>query len=180
MIHETRTRYRTLIGIALTFEAVSLLVSRRNLFLDDLTLVALAFAASMVGRAVAYLTVFEWLRAPFTCVAEHSSGAGEEVEPRTDRGPVIAVIGSLLSCPVCSGVWAALMLTAVYAFVPSMGRTMIYVLGAGGLAQIISRLAELLEWQTRLSWEKTGAMNRRNKAVNARIQNDRLVRQKTP
>ena len=158
-----KTRTLTLIGIAITFELVSLGISRRGLSLDGLTLVSLAFAASMAGRAVAYLTVFEWLREPFTKIAVHSSGVGESVEPRDDHGPAVAVIGSLISCPVCAGVWSAALLLTVYAFEPALGRTMIYILGAGGLAQIVTRLVELLEWQGRHTWEQTGFMNRLNK-----------------
>src|SRR5512135_2110037 len=67
--------------------------------------VMLVFAGSLIGRSVSLLAIGEWLRWPFVKVVPHSSGAGEDTEPKYSdwRRP----IGILLSCPICAGTWGA-------------------------------------------------------------------------
>lgn len=159
-----KTRYATLIILPCILEGILFVAA--HLFSVSFTttdLIALAVASSLAGRAIAYLTVFEWLRAPFTQVVSHSSGTGESVEPGP-YGGVRRVIGELLSCPICSGMWAAAMLTLFFAVDPVGGRLLIYVMAAASVGSILTRLVELLEWQKCLAWERTGQLNRQNKA----------------
>ncbi|HMN10962.1 MAG TPA: DUF1360 domain-containing protein [Bellilinea sp.] len=149
----------TLFLFVIIFEVILWVTSRQSFVPDPLLLVALAFASSLAGRAVAYMTVFEWLRAPFTEITKHSSGVGESVEPRKDRGRIIEVIGTWMCCPVCAGTWAALLLHTLYIFYPEWGQTTIYVLAAAGAGSILTRYVEAREWEGRLAWERTGFMN---------------------
>lgn len=156
-------RFATLIAFGLAFEALVTAASHQALAIPGpLLLVSLGFAASLGGRALAYLTIFEWLRFPFTRIEAHSSGTGESVEPKLEN-PVIGVIGSWLSCPVCAGTWAALLLYAVWSIWPTEGQTLIYVLGAASFGSLVTRTVEAIEWGSRLLWETTGHWNRRNK-----------------
>lgn len=155
-------RFATLFAFCVIFEGLIQAISRKGLVMPDpLLLVALAFGASLGGRALAYLAIFEWLRAPFTKVVRHSSGAGESVEPK-DKNPIIGVIGAWMSCPVCAGTWAALMMYSAWVLFPVMGRNLIYVMGAASFGSLVTRTVEALEWGGRLTWELTGHWNRRN------------------
>lgn len=153
-------------------EGVLFAISR---FRPDLTLspfewVLLALAVSILGPAVAYMTVGEWLRFPVAKVVNHSCGVGQDTEPKFSSdgdepwycGPLHA-LGELVTCPICASVWMGLLLLSIYAVNGELGRITIYVFAATGISRILIRLAELLEWEKNLAWEKTGYWNRRNK-----------------
>jgi hypothetical protein len=160
-------RFLTLIVFGMLFEGVVFLVFHQHVpDVSWLLLVSLGLAASFGGRAVAYMTIFEWLRHPFTEVVTHSSGTGESVEAKGDD-PVIGVIGSWMSCPLCAGTWVALGLFTIFTIVPTIGSAMIYILGAASFAALTTRFHEKVEWESRLAWENTGYMNRLNKAQEA-------------
>jgi len=164
-------RFATLISFAIVFELLSFTGSHvfRSPDWTPLLFIAFAFASSLVGRALAYLTIFEWLRFPFTKVVKHSSGAGEDVHslPADIKSPawkiIRQVVGDWISCPICAGTWGALGLAVFYSFDPSMGKFLIYVLGGAGFAMLISRLAELIEWSCHAAHEMAGKLNRQNK-----------------
>ena len=161
----------TLVTFAVIFEMLSLTGSHvfRSPDWTPLLFVAYAFATSLVGRALAYFTIFEFVRFWFTKVVSHSSGVGEDVNPipANQRSPVLhivrEVIGVWICCPICSGVWGALGLALMYTVDPTGGRFIIFVLGAGGFAMILTRLAETIEWASRYLHEMTGHWNRVNK-----------------
>ena len=160
----------TLVLFVVLFEALSFVA---KLFgspeLTPFLWLALASAASMGGRAIAYYGVFSWAREPFCKVTDHSAGVGESVEPRTDKGDIIYTIGTWMSCPLCAGTWVALGLYLVYAMLPSFGIVMIYVIGAAGLATLFTRWVEKIEWEGRLAWEEAGRENRVNKMFNHKV-----------
>jgi len=130
---------------------------------DPVFLIFLIPAASFGGRAVSYMGVFEWLRAPFTVVVPHSSGVGETVEPKDSNNIIVCVLGELIACPLCAGTWVAAALSVVYAVDSDFGRALVFIIGCAGVASILTRLAELIEWRGRLAWEDTATANRRNK-----------------
>jgi hypothetical protein len=164
-------RYISLIFLDITFgETLTILTHLKQVQLDWLLLVALIGASSLAGRALAYMGIFEWVRAPFTKVVPHSSGAGEDVEPGDHTG-LRRVIAELLSCPICAGTWSALGLMCIYILMPATGRVLIFTLGAAGYGGVLSWLSESLEWTKHLARETTGAFNRYNKSQSA---NDRI------
>jgi len=158
---ETQRRI-TLAILFSIFEGLVILVGRlRPVMLTPFLWVLLALAASLGGAGVAYLAIGEWIRWPLVKVVQHSSGTGEDTEPKYEgwrQAP-----GILLSCPICAGAWVAMGLFAIYSFFHQIGLDMIYVMSAGGSVRLIVRLAELLEWQKHLAWEETGYWNRLNK-----------------
>ena len=174
MDKNTKIRFATLVAFAALFEiAITLAVKfGASPQWTPQILISLAVGASLGGRAIAYLTIFEWLRYPFTEVIPHSSGAGESVEPFKDRGPIVEVIGTWMCCPVCSGTWAALGLALLYVFLPVYGELVIYVIAAGSLGSILTRAVESIEWSAHFKHEATGQLNRINK-----IETRQLARQ---
>lgn len=165
-------RFATLVAFGLVFEGCILLASHAGHppQFDTLILVALILAASLVGRALAYLTIFEWVRHPFTRVVPHSSGAGEDVLPlkakKNDPAwkAVREVVGAWISCPICAGTWGALGLVLFYTLDPVGGKVLIFTLAAASAGSILTRLVETIEWAGHLTQELTGRHNRINKA----------------
>ena len=118
--------------------------------------VLLALAAYRGGRAVAFNKVFEWLRTLFRCrIVTDSSGAGENVEACDEPG-IIQALGELITCPICAGTWVAMMLMVIHSISPEMGRGLIVILAAAGVAEILHWLSEFLSWGGRASREQAG------------------------
>jgi hypothetical protein len=120
--------------------------------------VMLAFAASMVGRASAYLSVLEWLRAPFAVTVQHSSSAGTDYHPRWTTG-VRSAVAELICCPVCAGTWGATIILTLFKFFPSWGETIMITLSTAALAWLITFVTQFVEWKTHEAREHTGLMN---------------------
>lgn len=119
--------------------------------------VLLALAAYRGGRAVAFNKVFEWLRTLFRCrIVTDSSGAGENVEACDEPG-IIQALGELITCPICAGTWVAMMLMVIHSVSPEMGRGLIVILAAAGVAELLHWGSEFLSWGGRASREKAGS-----------------------
>ena len=161
-------RFSTLLVFLVTLETIIFVTSRVMKNIDWIVIAALPFASSMAARAIAYLDIFEWLRHPFTETTPHSSGVGSSVN--AIGGPIRSVIGGLLCCINCAGMWSATLLMAVYAFDPMLGKVMIYCLAAAAIGVMVTRTIEMIEWQSNLAQEKTGDMNRKNRAENSGYQ----------
>jgi hypothetical protein len=152
-------------GLALAFiafEIIASMIARKGIMLNTKDWVMLALAASMGGRSIAYMAIGEWIRHPFAKVVVHSSGAGEDVEPKYTTG-FMSVISSLICCPICAGAWTGLMLLLLYAYVPDLGRTMIYLFSVAAGAWFLTRSTELIEasiWTVR---ELNGYWHNENK-----------------
>lgn len=153
------SRKIALFGFSMFF-AVETLVNR-GVSLSPFQWIMLAFAASMVGRASAYLSVLEWFRAPFIVTVPHSSGAGADNHPRWETG-ALSALAELITCPVCSGTWGATIILTVFKIDQAWGEAILITLSAAGAAWLISFTTELVEWQKHLAREKTGLANRQN------------------
>jgi hypothetical protein len=121
-----------------------------KLDIEPITLAVLFLAAYRMGRAVAFNAIFAWLRAPFTKIVPHDSGADDEAVADDRHGHGLRfTIGELLTCPICSGTWAALALIAVYLVDPAWGTILIYALGVAGAAEFLNWRSEYDQWQGR-------------------------------
>jgi hypothetical protein len=165
---DTTLRHITLIGFLLVLETIIFLVSLKLPQTPITTLelpvfIFLVPASSLAARAIGYLDIFEWLRAPLTTVVPHSSGVGEDPQPKDSLHPCVKVFADLICCANCSGMWSAALLAALYILDPAMGRLEIYVLGAAGLGILLTRGIEGVEWFTHMMHEITGKLNRANK-----------------
>jgi hypothetical protein len=157
-----RTRHLGLAVFSGLFVIETLIV--QGVELTPFQWIMLGFAASMSGRAAAYLSILEWLRVPFVIVVPHPSNAGEDTEPRYSTG-WRAVIGELLCCPVCSGTWGAAIILMIYKFFPAWGEAILFTLSAASLAWLITFLTQWVEWKTHEARFHTGLMSSKTDSV---------------
>ena len=101
-------------------------------------------AAYRIGRMLAFERVATPIRRPFTATVPDASGAGEAVVARGSGAQW--VIGELLSCPVCVSTWAAAGLFAGLGALPLFTRTLVAVLSAVGVAEVLNGVVETLTW----------------------------------
>jgi hypothetical protein len=151
-------RYAAFILLDLTFVmiVVTLAHTRQVLALSPFTFGELSLATLRLAHAVSYNAIFEWLRAPFTRVIKDSCGAGMNVEPA--HTGAAGVLGELLSCPLCSGTWAALALVFMLVVFPTVGNLLLHILAAAGACEVLHRLVEHLEWSGRQARVVSGAI----------------------
>lgn len=134
-----------LIGFFWTMFAVMSLLKGDNIRRPGaLEFVMLGLATFRMGRLIAFDSVAEPLRAPFTKTVPDESGAGDTVVAK-GRGPR-EVIGELLSCPICAGTWIAAGLTYGLQLLPGPTRLLISVMSAIGLAEVLHSVTEALSW----------------------------------
>lgn len=117
----------------------------------------LALATFRMARTISFNEVASPIRAPFTEVLPDSCGAGSDVHPK-GKGVRLA-IGGLLSCPICTGTWSALILFSLWNFVPSFGHILVYVLALAGISEFIHYLSCLTEWGGRLARVTSGKLS---------------------
>jgi hypothetical protein len=162
----------TLFLLFCILEGASILLGhiRPDFTLSWYEFIMLGLAMSVMGPAIAYLTIGDFIRWPVVEVSDHSSGVGEDTNAKYQPGDgepwycgPLGAFGELIACPLCSSVWAGMFLLTFYALDGPIGRITFYVFAAGGLAWPLIRGRELLEWAKHLAWELTGHWNRVNK-----------------
>jgi hypothetical protein len=177
-MNHKKVRFATLLMFVAIFEATIKLVAWGGtpFEITPLLIAQMILAASFLGRAVSYFTVFEWVRAPFTEVVPHSSGAGEDVcpikagEDSKWHDVVREVVGTWMSCPVCAGAWGGLGLVVLYGLWPVFGTYTLLVVSIAGAASILTRVVEMVEWSGRNHREQTGATSHVNKQLAAEME----------
>ena len=118
--------------------------------------VLLGLAAFRGGRAVAFNSVFEWLRVALRCrLVADGSGAGDNWEACEEPG-FWHTLGELVCCPICSGTWVAMMLLVANAAHPDLGKGLIVCLAAAGVAELLHWGSEFLSWSGRNAREDVG------------------------
>lgn len=136
-----------LIGLFLAFFAA--LAPRRGRAKEQpihgLDVGMLGLAALRAGRLLSYDRVTEPVREPFTETEPDESGAGDTVVPQSGSA-VRETLGQLISCPVCSGTWAAAAMAYFLRLAPVPGRFFLLIMSATGLAEVLNALIEALEW----------------------------------
>jgi hypothetical protein len=136
-----------LIGIFLgTFAAFSKRDQDRGAqtTLSGLDLTLLGLSTFRVGHLIAHDQVIEPLRAPFTDTEPDSYGTAEDTVP--EGAGARKAIGSLLSCPTCTGTWVAAAMVYGLRIAPVPTRLFLAIMGATGLAEILNSANEALSW----------------------------------
>ena len=152
---EKRLTYIAITGTFWTIFAVfNLLRKGKTLKLSPFDFVLLAFSTFRMGRLVAYDLVTQPYRAPFTETVPDSYGASETVVPKQHGWR--RAIGELLSCPVCSGTWAAAAMVYALQIAPNPARIFMAIMGAIGVGEILNALAESLSWGGESSRKQVG------------------------
>lgn len=118
--------------LALIFLVALWLIASPQTNLLDFALLALA--SFRLGRLIARDKIALPLRAPF--VDTYVDLDGENVVPKNE-------IGELLTCPICAGTWAALGLVAGLSIYPEFTYSLILVMAAAGVVDI------LVKWEDR-------------------------------
>ena len=119
--------------------------------------VLLGLAAFRGGRAVAFNSVFEWLRSLMGAkVVPDGSGAGDNAECPPSRNGYKYALCQLVTCPICSGTWFGMALLVANAVSPDLGRGLIVVLAAAGVAEFLHWGSEFLAWGSTASRYRAG------------------------
>jgi hypothetical protein len=105
----------------------------------------IALAALGGGRLIVYMGVMAPFRGLLTQTTPHWTGVGEDTDSKKTCGFVEAA-GSLLSCPICSGMWTGALIIDVVTFFPAWGWWLIYVLGFLPVLELGHWLVEWLQW----------------------------------
>ena len=93
----------------------------------------IAFAANRIARAITKDYIFVWLREPFT---------DEYGTVRDNLSPFWHSFGKMITCPICTGTWAALVLTLLVTKASFIGYPLVFVLALASLAEIINHHLE--------------------------------------
>jgi len=120
-----------------------------------LDLALLAFATYRLGHLIAYDLVTEPFRQFFTQTLPDPTGAGETVEPKGDG--FRKAIGQLVSCPICSGTWAAAVLVYALYLWPDPVRVFLAMTAAIGAAELLNAAGEALSWSAQHHRVQAGA-----------------------
>jgi hypothetical protein len=109
-----------------------------------LDLILLGLAAARLTDIISTDEIMKWLREPFVRM-EKTEIAGTEAETRTGRGRGWRkVLGDLLSCPWCVGVWVAAGLTYAYFLAPRIIWLFILILAVAEIASILQTIGTIL------------------------------------
>lgn len=150
-----KTGYLALIALFWTAFA-GLSGGRRPLPRGMTDLVLLGLASFRLGRLASYDKVTEPLRAPFTEVTPSPSGAGALIEPKGSG--VQRTLGSLLSCPVCTGTWMSAMLVYGLRYLPTRTRVFVWIMAATGAAELLNGMVEAFKWTGSAARAATGSV----------------------
>ena len=154
---EERATYLTLTGIFFSLFALFSSRHRRKSDIENLKsrdLAMLGFASYRLGHLISFDKVTEPLRLPFTETKMDDFGAAMTVEARGEG--VQRALGELVSCPICSGTWAAAALVYLVNLFPGPGRVLITMLGAIGMGEVLHSLTEQLSWSATLARKRVG------------------------
>jgi Protein of unknown function (DUF1360) len=155
--NQERATYLTLTGLFFAIFALFSSRRRRKSDVENLKsreLVMLGLATYRLGHLISFDKVTEPLRMAFTETKMDDFGAGMTVEPRGEG--VQRAIGELISCPICSGTWAAAALVYLVNLFPGPGRAFITMLGAIGMGEMLHGLSEQLSWTATLARKRVG------------------------
>ena len=142
---EQRLTYVALSGTFwVIFAVFNLLRKGKGLNLRPFDFVLLGFSTLRLGRLVAHDLVTEPYRAPFTETVPDQYGTGETVVPK--RSGWRRAIGELISCPICSGTWAAAAMVYALQIAPHPTRLFMAIMGAVGVGEILNALTEAMSW----------------------------------
>lgn len=109
-----------------------------------LDFVLLGLAAARLSDIISTDDIMQWLREPFIKVEEEQI-AGQEVQTRVGRGRGIRrVLGELLSCPWCVGVWVAAGLTYAYFLLPRIVWLFVLLMAIAEVGSLLQTFSTIL------------------------------------
>jgi hypothetical protein len=136
--------YAGLIGIFSTIFAVFAFWKGRNFSLSPFDFLLLGLSTFRMGRMMSYDLVMRPLREPVTDVVPNPDGTGELVVP--EGTGLRHAVGDLITCPTCSGTWAAAGLVYAFRIFPGPTRMFMAIMAAAGAAELLDGAYEMLNW----------------------------------
>jgi hypothetical protein len=111
-----------------------------------LDVVLLCLATFRLTEVITEEKVARFIRAPF-CVRKKMIGADgkESFEEEPCGAGVRRVIGELVLCPWCTGIWIASTLTFLYVFTPDVARVVLLAFGVAAGGMLFQILAKLMD-----------------------------------
>jgi hypothetical protein len=111
-----------------------------------LNMALLALASFRLTRLIVFDKITEFIREPFFDELEEENEDGiMEVYYLPKKAGVKKFFGELLSCYWCTGIWASVLIVAVYCLCPSYYSTpVILVLAVAGMASILESIVQRL------------------------------------
>jgi hypothetical protein len=131
---EKPIRYSALVIFDAVFLLAVLWITKTEITVVPLPFwLLIAFAANRIARAITKDYIFVWLREPFT---------DEYGDVRYNLSPFWHSFGKMITCPICTGTWAALVLTLLVTKASFIGYPLIVVLALASVAEIINHHLE--------------------------------------
>jgi hypothetical protein len=156
-ISKTTEKHLSMIGLEVAFFSAIFGISVLGFEIPTRLIPLFCLAVFRMACTISFNEIMEWLREPFTEVIKDSSGAGANVHPKGEGFRY--AIGSLLSCPICTGTWCALVLLGIYTIYEPLGITMIWVFGLAGASEATWRIVSFFEWAGRLARVSAGSIS---------------------
>lgn len=147
---EEKNRKRAMVTLEFLFILSAVVLA--NIRVPDLSTiqwVLFGFAVVRMARTISFNEIAKPLREPFTYEKSDSCKAGKNTEVRPDATGARYVIGSLLSCPICTGQWSALVLYGLNVVSPKLGLTFVYIIGVAGISELLNWVIDYFQWQSR-------------------------------
>lgn len=105
--------------------------------LSWLDLAVLILASFRLTHLIVFDEITSFLREPFFSVTYEVDSAGQVIQHTQFKGNGLRKwVGKLLSCHWCVGIWSALLLVALYLYVPT-AYPLLLVLAVAGAAAVI-------------------------------------------
>ncbi|XJZ28205.1 DUF1360 domain-containing protein [Bacillota bacterium Lsc_1132] len=105
---------------------------------DFLDIIVIGLASFRLTRLIVFDKITEFIRIPFFDKITEINEAGETDVYYTPKSTGIKkVIGELLSCYWCTGMWASLFLVLFYWLAPAAGSIIIVILAVAAVGSII-------------------------------------------
>ena len=146
--------YAALIGTFGTVFTLFSLWKGRDFRLERFDFVLLALSAFRMGRLMSYDLVFRPIREPVTETVPNPDGNGERVVP--EGTGLRHAVGDLVSCPTCSGTWAAAGLVYALRIFPGPARAFMAIMAAAGAAELLDGAYEMLNWSGNAARKQAG------------------------
>ena len=125
--------------------------------LSLIQLMLLVLAIFRIARMVSFDTVMEWLRAPFAKTVVDPSGAGMTTGPMGKGWR--RVVGELLVCPICVGMWITLsFMFLLVSEAHELAIDSIYLFGIMGAVEILQAAFEFVQWNGELARYRAGVL----------------------
>jgi|SRR5690554_2046386 len=110
-------------------------------FVEIIDLIVLILASFRLTHLIVFDQITSFIREPFMIVKTKENDAGELEEYVEIKGNGLrSLIGTILSCYWCAGIWCSVLVVILYFFVPLMYPLLLILAIAGAAAFLESKI----------------------------------------